>query len=94
MSQVENLYHINSTAAEIRDLWLATAREAGMAIPEPGSHEANVRRLRKLERACKRLFWRTEHGERYMPAQSLHGTNEREAIDAIGRLLEGEEAER
>lgn len=48
-----------------------------------------VRRLRKLERACKRLFWRTEHGERYMPAQSLHGTNEREAIATIGRLLEG-----
>jgi predicted RNase H-like HicB family nuclease len=43
MSQVEGLYHVNGTAAEIRDLWLATAREAGMAIPTPGTRNMEIR---------------------------------------------------
>ena len=51
MTCVETLYHVGNTAAEIRDLWLATAREAGMAIPEPGTHNREVRLREQILRA-------------------------------------------
>lgn len=49
MTQVERLQGVGNVAADIRDLWLETAREAGMAIPEPGSYERENKRLRELE---------------------------------------------
>lgn len=84
MTCVETLYHIGNVAAEIRDLWLATAREAGMAIPEPGSYEANVRRLRELERAVRDAMRKLPLGSGWVwKGDSVD-------IAAIGRLLEAE----
>lgn len=95
MTCVENLYHVNNTAAEIRDLWLATARDAGMAIPETGSYEAKCKRLRELERAVRAIM-RKRNGMWLMfpgclPGQEQGWSYSNDAITAIGRLLEGEE---
>lgn len=99
MTCVENLYHVNSTAAEIRDLWLATAREAGMAIPEPGSYEAkgkNMRRenrqLRKLRVACEVYFRRDANsGKFYAPAGFTQSPASQNALGVIDRLLGGQD---
>lgn len=87
MTQVERLHGVGNVAADIRDLWLETAREAGMAIPEPGSHERENERLRELDKEVRSaLIAPSNPRERWCWVYDPHCEN----ANTIGRLLEEE----